>query len=155
MSTYNEYEMPDEGNPEYYIDAEPETIEVAEFEAEVEEEVVVEPVAPKQTKKSAGGVPPTVYAVTGEGDTDEVHLSKIVFKNRMKKRVLSVFHVQRRLGEWGFGNALAESRGWYGDVTKDCVAAFQKQVGLEETGIVDAETLTRLFEGDTNVTVIL
>ena len=135
--------MPDEGNPEYY---EPEA------EAEVVEEVVVEPVAPKQTAK---GVPPTVYAVTGEGETDEVHLSKIVYMNRQQRRVLSVFHVQRRLGEWGFDNALAEKPGWYGDVTKDCVANFQKHVGLQETGIVDAETITRLFEGDTNVTVVL
>jgi peptidoglycan hydrolase-like protein with peptidoglycan-binding domain len=145
MSTYNEYEMPDEGNPEYYLDSETEAVE----------EVVVEPVAPKQTQKSAGGVPPTAYAVTGEGETDEVHLSKIVYMNRQQRRVLSVFHVQRRLGEWGFDNALAEKAGWYGDVTKDCVANFQKHVGLQETGIVDAETLSRLFEGDTNVTVIL
>jgi len=155
MSTYNEYEMPDEGNPEYYLDADIQITEVDEPEAEVVEEVVVEPVAPKQTKKSAGGVPPTAYAVTGEGATDEVHLSKIVYMNRQQRRVLSVFHVQRRLAEWGFENARAEKPGWYGDVTKDSVAAFQKQLGLVETGIVDAETLTRLFEGDTNVTVIL
>jgi peptidoglycan hydrolase-like protein with peptidoglycan-binding domain len=147
--------MPDEGNPEYYLDADIQITEVDEPEAEVVEEVVIDPVAPMQTKKSAGGVPPTEYAVTGEGDTDEVHLSKIVYMNRQQRRVLSVFHVQRRLGEWGFTNATAEKPGWYGEVTKDSVAAFQKQLGLTETGIVDAETLTRLFEGDTNVTVIL
>jgi hypothetical protein len=147
--------MPDEGNPEYYLDADIQITDVDEPEAEVVEEVVVEPVAPKQTKKSAGGVPPTAYAVTGEGETDEVYVSKIVYKNSRHKRVRSVFHVQRRLVEWGVENASAEEPGWYGDLTRDCVAAFQKQLGLEETGIVDADTATRLFEGDTNVTVIL
>ena len=145
MSTYNEYEMPDEGNFASELEDDLDTVEVVE-------EVVVESVAPKQTAK---GVPPTTYAVTGEGATDEVHLSKIVYENKMHKRVLSVFHVQRRLAEWGFDGALGVKPGWYGEVTKNCVAAFQKHIGLEETGIVDAETLTRLFEGDTNVTVIL
>ena len=147
--------MPDEGNPEYYLDADIQITEVDEPEAEVVEEVVVKPVAPKQTKKSAGGVPPTAYAVTGEGETDEVYLSQIVYKNNLQKRVRSVFHVQRRLAEWGFENASADEPGWYGDLTHYSVAGFQKQLGLEETGIVDAETITRLFEGDTNVTVIL
>lgn len=138
MSTDNEYEMPDEGNPEYY-----------------DPEVVDDIVPPKQTKKSAGGVPPTAYAVTGEGETDEVYVARIVYKNNLQKRVRSVFHVQRRLAEWGFENASADEPGWYGDLTRDSVAAFQKQLGLEETGMVDAETATRLFEGDTNVTVVL
>ena len=148
MSTYNEYEMPDEGNFASELEDDLDTVEVVE-------EVVVEPVAPKQTVKSAKGVPPTAYAVTGEGATDEVHLSKIVYKNKMHKRVLSVFHVQRRLAEWGFENASAEKPGWYGELTKKSVRDFQEQVGIEATGIVDAETVTRLFEGDTNVTVIL
>ena len=66
-----------------------------------------------------------------------------------------IHHIQRRLKEWGFRDAYSERDGFYGDLTKKSVTEFQESLGLEVTGMMDAETMTRLFEGDTNVTVHL
>jgi peptidoglycan hydrolase-like protein with peptidoglycan-binding domain len=72
-----------------------------------------------------------------------------------QRRSLTVHHIQRRLKEWGFRDAFSERDGLYGDLTKKSVTEFQESLGLEVTGMMDAETMTRLFEGDTNVTVHL
>jgi hypothetical protein len=126
--------------------------------AEVEVEVVAEPEPVKQKVPApvpSSSVPPTTYAVVGGGEKDDVHLSRAIYKNMKQKRSLSVHHIQRRLKEWGFRDAYSERDGFYGDLTKKSVTEFQESLGLEVTGMMDAETMTRLFEGDTNVTVHL
>lgn len=136
---------------------------IAVEEAPVEEIAPVEE-APKpkpekaETKKSgssAPGVPPTKFAVVSSGDTDEVFLSRCIAHNKRNRKSLTVHHVQRRLKEWGFSIAYADKDGYYGDRTIEGVRQFQESLGLEATGIMNAETFTRLFEGDTNVTVRL
>jgi peptidoglycan hydrolase-like protein with peptidoglycan-binding domain len=127
---------------------------------ELEEEVVEapkpkKPATPKAPKPATSGVPLTTYAVVGGGEQDEVHLSRAIYKNMRQKRSLTVHHIQRRLKEWGFRDAYSERDGFYGDLTKKSVTEFQESLGLEVTGMMDAETMTRLFEGDTNVTVHL
>jgi len=127
---------------------------------ELEEEVVEvpkpkKPATPKAPKPATSGVPPTTYAVVGGGEKDEVHLSRAIYKNMRQRRSLTVHHIQRRLKEWGFRDAYSERDGFYGDNTKKSVTEFQESLGLEVTGMMDAETMTRLFEGDTNVTVHL
>jgi hypothetical protein len=127
---------------------------------ELEEEVVEvpkpkKPATPKAPKPATSGVPPTTYAVVGGEEQDEVHLSRAIYKNMRQKRSLTVHHIQRRLKEWGFRDAYSERDGFYGDLTKKSVTEFQESLGLEVTGMMDAETMTRLFEGDTNVTVHL
>jgi hypothetical protein len=127
---------------------------------ELEEEVVEvpkpkKPATPKAPKPATSGVPPTTYAVVGGEEQDEVHLSRAIYKNIRQKRSLTVHHIQRRLKEWGFRDAYSERDGFYGDLTKKSVTEFQESLGLEVTGMMDAETMTRLFEGDTNVTVHL
>jgi hypothetical protein len=127
---------------------------------ELEEEVVEvpkpkKPATPKAPKPATSGVPPTTYAVVGGEEQDEVHLSRAIYKNMKQKRSLTVHHIQRRLKEWGFRDAYSERDGFYGDLTKKSVTEFQESLGLEVTGMMDAETMTRLFEGDTNVTVHL
>lgn len=99
--------------------------------------------------------PKTTYHVIGNADQDEVVLSAAVYKNKYAKKSLTVHHVQRRLNEWGFTDAFADRDGYYGDLTKGAVAAFQTQQNLESTGILDAATFKRLFQGDTNVKVVL
>jgi peptidoglycan hydrolase-like protein with peptidoglycan-binding domain len=135
----------------------------AEAEAVVVEEVE-EVVAPKpkpakpkpvETTPTSTSVPPTTYAVVGGGKTDGVYLSRALYKNMNQKRSLTVHHIQRRLKEWGFKDAYSDRDGFYGDRTKKSVSQFQEYLGLEMTGLMDAETMTRLFEGDTNVTVQL
>lgn len=136
-------------------------VEVEEVE-EVAEVVEPEPVpTPKKSKPepkpapSTSSVPPTTYAVVGGKKTDDVMLSRAIYKNIKQRRSLTVHHIQRRLVEWGFKEAHIDQDGFYGDRTKKSVALFQESLGLEATGLMNAETMTRLFEGDTNVTLHL
>ena len=109
-------------------------------------------------------VPPVASAVVGRGARDAVHLKACVFKNRFVRKSLSCHHVQRRLLELsklprysglGLDSAYADIDGWYGDLTKNSVAAFQKKNRLPGDGLMNAETLTKLFNGDDNVMVVL
>jgi peptidoglycan hydrolase-like protein with peptidoglycan-binding domain len=104
--------------------------------------------APDAFAKRAGVV------VTG-GATDPVYLDKCVFKNAGARKSLSVHHLQRRLVELGYHNALGDPDGWYGDDTRACVHAFQKDSNIDGDGIMDATTLEALFARDPHVTVVL
>lgn len=99
--------------------------------------------------------PATTYHVIGNADQDEVYLKAAEYKNKYARKSLTVHHIQRRLAEWGFHDAFADRDGYYGDLTKTSVSAFQEKLGLEATGILDAESFSKLFEGDTNVKVVL
>jgi hypothetical protein len=126
--------------------------EPADFtpEAEVVEEVVAEP-----AEKPATTAPASAPYSVGGGDFDEVYLSKAIYKNIHSKKALTVHHIQRRLLEWGYPAAYSDKDGFYGDHTKNSVAEFQKAQGIEGDGLMNAETMTALFENDPNVTVIL
>lgn len=127
-------------------------VEVEVPAVEVEEEVVaLEEVA--TVVAPASTAPTSEFHVVGGGSVDVVYVSKIVFKNVYQKKSLSVHHLQRRLVEWGFMDAFADKDGYFGDLTQKSVIEFQTKVGLEPTGIADFETLTRLFENDSNVIV--
>jgi hypothetical protein len=122
---------------------------VASYKAEAKKYIVEPVVELKPT------IPGTTYAVVSGEDQDKVYLSKATYKNLLRKRSLTIHHIQRRLKEWGFFDAYADTDGFYGDFTKKSVTEFQEKLGLEVSGLMDAETLTRLFEGDTNVLVHL
>ena len=100
---------------------------------------------------------PAGPAVVGDGETDEVFLSSIVYKNMMARRSLSVFHMQRRLAELGYKDAGRDPKGFYGDFTKAALAQFQAASfeGSDASGAADAQTLTALFDGDPNVTLVI
>jgi hypothetical protein len=136
---------------------------VEEIALDAEEEIVV-PVAieekpakakAKKSSFSAQTPPPTTPHVISKEETDNVFLSQCVYKSKVSRKSLTVHHLQRRLKEWGFKDAFADKDGYYADKTKKSVAEFQESAGLAVTGLVDAETFTRIFEGDTNVTVVL
>jgi peptidoglycan hydrolase-like protein with peptidoglycan-binding domain len=97
----------------------------------------------------------TPYAVIGSGDTDDVFLSKCIFKNVYARKSLTVHHLQRRLTELGYKHANSDKDGWYGDLTKQDVAAFQSDFGIEGSGEMNADTFAAIFDGDVNVTVHL
>jgi peptidoglycan hydrolase-like protein with peptidoglycan-binding domain len=99
--------------------------------------------------------PRTAYAVVSGKNQDDVHLSKAVYKNTARKRSLTVHHIQRRLTEWGHYDAFLDKDGFYGDSTKKSVIEFQDRMGIIATGLMDIETMTKLFENDTNVVVHL
>lgn len=93
-------------------------------------------------------------AVVGDADTDEVFLSRLVYKAYAKKS-LSVHHLQRRLNELGYPVAYSDLDGWYGELTHEAVAQFQIDRGLQASGLMNAETATAIFDGDPNVTLVL
>lgn len=123
----------------------PKKVEAYEPKPEVSKPEVSKPATPK--------VPKTSYAVVSGKSKDDVHLSKAVYKNMARKRSLTVHHIQRRLQEWGYFDAYLDKDGFYGDKTKKSVTEFQDRMGLPATGLMDAVTMEKLFEGDTNVIV--
>jgi peptidoglycan hydrolase-like protein with peptidoglycan-binding domain len=98
---------------------------------------------------------PAGPAVVSNNEVDDVHLERIIFKNLYARKSLSVHHLQRRLAELGYTEAVDDKDGYYGDYTKLAVERFQVQNELEGGGMVDAKTLTLLFTGDPNVNVII
>ena len=123
---------------------------VEEAPVVVEEEVVVA-ATPAYTEKAKA--PASAYAVVSGNDVDTVFASKIIAHNKMNKKSLSVHHLQRRLNEWGYTEAFLDVDGYCGDRTISAISAFQKDKGLEVTGVADFATLEAIFEGDTNVRV--
>lgn len=97
---------------------------------------------------------PRATAVVGNGETDDVLLSAIRYKNMARQKSLSVHHLQRRLNDKGYTEAYADKDGFYGDLTRDGVTRYQEENNLDATGIVDWATLEKLFEGDPNVTIM-
>ena len=108
--------------------------------------------APVTVSNSA---PPTTYAVVSGGDIDPVHLSKCVYKSLTHKRSLTVHHLQRRLKEWGFVDAYLDKDGYFGDLTLKSVNEFRAAKGIVSDEAMDAATFSAIFEGDTNVSVVI
>lgn len=98
---------------------------------------------------------PSVHgAAISKGGVDAVLLSACIYKNPASRKSLTIHHLQRRLNELGYKDAYADKDGWYGDLTRDAVAAYQKDNGIAvdgAVGIVDATTMEKLFAGDANV----
>lgn len=131
-------------------DAAAEVVVVDETDLEPVEKVE-EPAAP--STPSTSSAPASAYAVVSGNSVDDVTLSKIVYKNVMAKKSLSVHHLQRRLAEWGHGEAHLDRDGWYGDNTVKAVNDFQAKQGLP-VGALDLVTLNAIFENDSNVRVL-
>lgn len=93
-------------------------------------------------------------AVSGD-DVDDVMLANCVYKNVYARKSLTVHHLQRRLIELGYKDADADKDGWLGDETVASIKDFQADKGMDVTGSVDADTFIKIFEGDTNVNVVL
>jgi hypothetical protein len=127
-------------------------------EPEVIPEVVPEPVKVEEPKpvapKAHTPKPKASQAVSGN-DVDDVLLANCIYKNVYARKSLSVHHLQRRLIELGFKQADADKDGWLGDGTVAAIKKFQASKGMDVTGSVDATTLTKIFEGDHNVQVVL
>jgi len=132
----------------------PEPVKVEE--PKPEPVVIVEepkPVVP-EVQPAPVAVSPAKHVV-GKGDKDDVYLAKCVYKNIYERKSLTIHHLQRRLEELGYKDAAGDKDGWLGELTMLSVEKFQKDKGLRSTGKVDAETFKRIFEGDSNVNVII
>ena len=93
--------------------------------------------------------------VVGLGDKDEVSLDACVYMNKYSRKSLTVHHLQRRLTELGYSEADSDKDGWYGELTMEAVKGFQGDNRLEVTGLMDADTFKRIFNGDPNVKVVV
>lgn len=122
----------------------------AEEPAAVEPEPVAVVEEPKPKAKAAAAT----HVVSGK-DKDDVFLKQAVFKNPRARKSLTVHHLQRRLAELGYGDAAADRDGWYGDLTKLAVEAWQKDNRVEPTGLMNVKTLEGIFAGDPNVKVVV
>ena len=131
----------------------PEPVEVEEPKPVAVEEPEPEPVP--EVKPIPVVDKPTVKHVVGTGDTDDVYLAKCVYKNIYERKSLTIHHLQRRLEELGYKDVIGDKDGWLGDLTMMSVEKFQQDKGLAATGKVDADTFRKIFEGDTNVNVVL
>lgn len=139
--------------PEPYVapmpEPEPTPAPVQESVPAAEPEPVPAP-APKEKAKPA----PVSHVVTN-ADADPVYLASCVYQNKYARKSLTVHHLQRRLVELGYTDAEGDKDGWYGELTAIAVSAYQKDCGLESTGMMDADTFAKVFAGDSNVEVHL
>jgi hypothetical protein len=131
----------------------PEPVEVEEPKPVVVEEPKPEPVP--EVKPAPVVAKPTGNHVVGKGDADDVYLAKCVYKNMYERKSLTIHHLQRRLEELGYKDVIGDKDGWLGDLTMMSVEKFQKDKGLAATGKIDADTFRKIFEGDSNVNVVL
>lgn len=111
-----------------------------------------EPVAAEPKPKPRATSTVATHVVSGK-DKDDVFLKQAVFKNPRARKSLTIHHLQRRLAELGYADAAADRDGWYGDLTKLAVEAWQKDNKVEPTGLMNAKTLEGIFAGDPNVRV--
>ena len=140
-------EVVPEPEPVVVVVPEPEPTPEPEPEPAVAVEVIEQPKVDKPKASSRH--------VVSSGEKDSVFLGNCVYKNKFARKSLTVHHVQRRLAELGYNEAYADRDGWLGDLTKLAVTKFQVDKGLNATGNVDADTFTKLFEGDNNVEINL
>lgn len=119
----------------------------------VETKVEVEVEAEKPKPKPAPAPAAVATHVVSGADKDEVHLKQCVYKNPYARKSLTIHHLQRRLAELGYDEAAADRDGWYGDLTKAAVAAYQKDNKLDGNGVMNAKTFEAVFAGDPNVRV--
>lgn len=164
---------------EVVVEATPEPVAVVEEvvaveptpepESEVAVEVIPEParVIP-ETPKKKGTTPiavniedvraelpePAGVFVVGNGVVDEVSLSKIVYKNEVARKSLSVHHLQRRLNELGYTDAYADKDGYFGDKTRLAILKYQESNKFAVDGKPSKELLEQVFNGDPNVKVV-
>jgi hypothetical protein len=137
----------------------PEPVEVEEPKPVAVEEPEPEPepvpVPVPEVKPIPVVAKPAEKHVVGTGDTDDVYLAKCVYKNIYERKSLTIHHLQRRLEELGYKDVVGDKDGWLGELTMMSVEKFQQDKGLAATGKVDADTFSKIFEGDTNVNVVL
>lgn len=151
-------ELPIELPPAPVEEVQPEPVAVAPEPVVVPEPVAVPVVEPTPMPAAESKPKPkasTRSAVVSGGENDDVFLSNCVYKNVYSRKSLTVHHLQRRLTELGYTEANADKDGWLGDLTKAAIIKFQKDKGLNSTGTVDADTFTKIFEGDANVNINL
>ena len=137
-------------------------VEIPAPEVVVEVPVAVEPtpeptpIAVEEPKaKPAPAAKKNPANIASGNNADDVYLANCIYKNKFARKSLTVHHLQRRLNELGYKDAYSDKDGWLGDLTRLAIESFQKDKGLNATGDVDADTFTKIFEGDPHVIINL
>lgn len=143
----------DISQPDPALAEELELIQDDEHAVEVEEPTPA-PTPIEVVEQPAPTPPVYIHAAVSEDDSaDRIVLASCIYKNTYNQKSLTVHHVQRRLNELGYHEAYADNDGYYGDLTKNAVADFQKAKGIEGEGLMDEETFAALFAGDRKVII--
>lgn len=121
----------------------------------VVEEPTPAPVVEEVKAKPAPAAQKNPANIASGKAADDVYLANCIYKNKFARKSLTVHHLQRRLNELGYKDAYSDKDGWLGDLTRLAIESFQKDRGLKVTGDVDADTFTKIFEGDPHVIVNL
>jgi peptidoglycan hydrolase-like protein with peptidoglycan-binding domain len=115
--------------------------------------VVEEEIAPIPAVEEV--VLPVASAVeSAPSEVVEVFENKIIFKNKMAKKSMSVWQVQRRLFDLGYEAVREAKPGYYEEITLKAVEDYRADKNLGE-GKIDAKFLKSLFAGDKAVKLIL
>lgn len=97
--------------------------------------------------------PKSPHAVVGNGKTDTVSLS-IILDPRQRKS-LSIHHLQRRLGELGYQEAVSARDGRLDKLTRNAINKWQADNGREVGADLTMQDLQDIFENDSNVTLAI
>ena len=115
--------------------------------------VVEEEIAPTPVEEVV--VVPAVSAVESAPlEVVEVYEDKIIFKNKMAKRSMSVWQVQRRLFDLGYETVREAKPGYFEEITLKAVEDYRADKDLGD-GEIDAKFLKSLFKDDKAVKLIL
>lgn len=108
--------------------------------------VVEEEIAPTPEPKST--------VVPSAPDAVEVFADKIIYKNKMAKKSMSVWQVQRRLFDLGYTAVKEAKPGYYEEITQFTVDAYRAENKLG-TGQIDTKFLKAIFADDKTVKLVL
>jgi hypothetical protein len=114
--------------------------------------VVEEEIAPTRVEEVV--LPVVEKPAESAVEIAEVYADKIIFKNKMAKRSMSVWQVQRRLSDLGYTDVREAKPGYYEEVTLKAVEDYRADKNLGD-GEIDAKFLKDLFTGDKTVKLIL
>lgn len=108
-----------------------------------------------RAKADVPGNPPSPKGqAVGKFHTDDVSVAILSNASPIRRKSLSVHHLQRRLAELGSNEAMATGgKGEYDELTAYAVADWQTRNGYPK-GALDATQVKAIFDNDSNVNVV-
>lgn len=108
----------------------------------------------KPRAKAEGNPASPKGQAVGKFHTDDVSVAILSNASPIRKKSLSVHHLQRRLAELGSNEAMATGgKGEYDELTAYAVADWQNSHGYP-AGALDATQVKAIFDNDSNVNVV-
>lgn len=114
--------------------------------------VVEEEIAPTPVEEVA--LPVVETPAESAVELAEVYADKIIYKNKMAKKSMSVWQVQRRLYDLGYETVREAKPGYFEEITLKAVEDYRADKNLGD-GEIDVKFLKSLFAGDKTVKLII